>query len=281
MQNPPRWVSTNGDVERPNVARLFDYYLGGAHNFAVDREFAHRSMSEIPTAAMVQHTRAFLRRAVRHCVANGIRQFLDLGSGIPTAGNVHEVAQQADPTCRVVYVDNEAATVAHSRTMLRDTAGAAIAEADVRDVNAVLNAPEVRDLLDLSRPIAVLMVAILPYVPDDDGPAELVARYRDALADGSYLVLSHLTADEQPEVVHKLLGMIAETMTPVVARSKAEIEAMLDGFDLLDPGLVLCTSWRGEDESATGVEAVSYGAVGVKRPNGITADQGPAASAPR
>ncbi|MEU4740053.1 SAM-dependent methyltransferase [Actinosynnema sp. NPDC023658] len=266
MQNPPSRVSTNGDVERPNVARLYDYYLGGAHNFAVDREFADRSTSRIPTAAMVQHSRAFLRRAVRLCVANGIRQFLDLGSGIPTAGNVHEVAQQADPACRVVYVDNEPATVAHSRTMLRDNAGAAIAEADVRDVAAVLGTPEVRALLDLSRPVAVLMVAILPYLTDDDRPAELVGRYRDAVVGGSYLVLSHLTADEQPELVRKVVDVAAETMSPVVARSKSDVEAMLDGFDLLPPGLVLATSWRGEGEPETGAEAVSYGAVGVKRP---------------
>jgi hypothetical protein len=268
VQNPPRWVSTNGDVERPNVARLYDYYLGGAHNFAVDREFADRSMSEIPTAAMVQHTRSFLRRAVRLCVAQGIRQFLDLGSGIPTAGNVHEVAQRADPTCRVVYVDNEPATVAHSRTMLRDNENAAIAEADIRDVAAVLAAPEVRALLDLTRPIAVLMVAILPYLADDDLPVELVHRYRDAVPDGSYVVITHLTADEQPELVRKVVGVAAETDSPIVARSKVEVEAMLDGLDLLDPGLVLATKWRGEGEPESGAEAVTYGAVGVKRPNG-------------
>ncbi|MFE2750727.1 SAM-dependent methyltransferase [Actinosynnema sp. NPDC059335] len=261
-------MSTNSEAERPNVARLYDYYLGGAHNFAVDREFADRSAGDVPTAAMVQQSRAFLRRAVRVCVANGIRQFLDLGSGIPTAGNVHEVAQQADPTCRVVYVDNEPATVAHSRTMLRDNAGAAIAEADIRDVPAVLGAPEVRDLLDLSRPVAVLMVAILPHVADHDRPAELVARYRDAVADGSYLVVSHLTADEQPELVAKVVGMAAETRTPIVARSKSDFEAMLAGFDLLEPGLVLAPSWRGEGDPVTGAEAVSYGAVGVKRPAG-------------
>ncbi|NUT51814.1 MAG: hypothetical protein HOV94_31655 [Saccharothrix sp.] len=266
VQNPPRWVSTSGEVERPNLARLYDYYLGGAHNFAVDREFAERSMNDVPTAAMVQHTRAFLRRAVRLCVADGIRQFLDLGSGIPTAGNVHEVAQQVDPTCRVVYVDNEPATVAHSRAMLRDNTGAAIAEADLRDVGAVLNAPEVRGLLDLTKPVAVLMVAILPYLADEDRPAELVDRYRAVLPDGSYLVLSHLTADEQPELVRKVVEVSAETSAPVVARSKADVEAMLAGFDLLEPGLVLASSWRGEGEPETGAEAVSYGAVGVKRP---------------
>ncbi len=268
MQNPPRWVSTTGDVERPNVARLFDYYLGGAHNFAVDREFAEQSMPQIPTAQMVQHSRAFLRRAVRACVAAGIRQFLDLGSGIPTAGNVHEAAQQVDPTCRVVYVDNEPATVAHSRAMLRDNPSAAIAEVDVRDVGAVLSSPEVRGLLDLSRPVAVLMVGILPYLTDADRPAELVARYRDAVVDGSYLVVSHLTADEQPEMVEKLVGVAGETLSPIVARSKAELEPVFAGFELLEPGLVLAARWRGEGEPEGGAEAVAYGAVGVKRPSG-------------
>ncbi|MFT7841314.1 SAM-dependent methyltransferase [Saccharothrix sp. BKS2] len=258
-------MSTNDDVERPNVARLFDYYLGGAHNFAVDRRFAELAMPQIPTAEIVQHTRAFLRRTVRVCVAAGIRQFLDLGSGIPTAGNVHEVAQQVDPTCRVVYVDNEPTTVAHSRAMLRDNPGASIAEADIRDVGAVLSAPEVRGLIDLSQPVAVLMVAILPYLGDADRPVELVARYRDAVADGSYLVMSHLTADEQPEMVEQLVGVTAESLSPIVARSKAELEPLFAGYELLEPGLVMATRWRGEGAPESGAEAVAYGAVGVKR----------------
>ncbi|GAA0240879.1 SAM-dependent methyltransferase [Saccharothrix mutabilis subsp. mutabilis] len=264
MQNPPRRVSAS-DAERPNVARLYDYYLGGAHNFAVDREFAEQSMRVIPTAEMVQHTRAFLRRAVRACVAAGIRQFLDLGSGIPTAGNVHEVAQQLDPTCRVVYVDNEPVTAAHGRTMLRDNPNVAMVEADLRDPDAVFGSPETRSLLDMSEPVAVLMVAILPYFTDEERPAELVARYRAAMAPGSYLVISHLTADVQPEMVEKLVAVAAETMTPIMARSKAEIEPFLEGFDLLEPGLVLATRWREDGPAATGAQTVSYGAVGVLR----------------
>ncbi|MEU5694213.1 SAM-dependent methyltransferase [Actinosynnema sp. NPDC020468] len=265
MQNPPRWVSTSGDLERPNAARLYDYYLGGAHNFAVDREFAEHTMKLVPTAALVQHSRAFLRRAVQACLAAGIRQFLDLGSGIPTAGNVHEVAHRVDPTCRVVYVDNEPATVAHARTMLRDNPCVAFAEADVRDPEAVLGSPEVRTVLDLDRPIAVLMVAILPYVRDEDRPVELVAAYRDAVVTGSHLVLSHLTADYRPEVAEALMHVAAETQSPVVARARAAIEPLLKGFDLLEPGLVPVTEWRAEEEPSAGDETVSYGAVGVKR----------------
>ncbi|MBB5955202.1 hypothetical protein FHS29_001772 [Saccharothrix tamanrassetensis] len=264
VQIPPRWVSASGDAERPNVARLYDYYLGGAHNFAVDRAFAEQFTKLVPTAEMVQHTRSFLRRAVRVCVENGIRQFLDLGSGIPTAGNVHEVAQQADPTCRVVYVDNEPATVAHGRTMLRGNPSVAMVEADVRDPDAVLCSPEVRRLLDLSEPVGVLMVGILPYLSDDDRPAEVVARYRAAMAPGSHLVVSHLTADVQPELVEKLVAVVAEALTPVVARSRSDIEPVLAGFDLLEPGLVLATRWRGEGEASTGAETINYGAVGVK-----------------
>ncbi|MEU4801838.1 SAM-dependent methyltransferase [Actinosynnema sp. NPDC023587] len=265
MQNPPRWGSSSGDTERPNAARLYDYYLGGAHNFAVDREFAERSLEVVPVAAIAQHSRAFLRRAVRACVAAGVRQFLDLGSGIPTAGNVHEVAQRADPACRVVYVDNEPATVAHGRTMLRDNPSVAVAEADLRDEDAVLRSPEVRALVDLAQPVAVLMVAVLPYLSDEDRPADVVARYRAAVVPGSHLVISHLTADVQPEMVAKLVGVAAGTLTPFVARSRAEVEPMLAGFELLEPGLVLAAKWRGEGEAATGAETVSYGAVGVKR----------------
>ncbi|RKT57440.1 S-adenosyl methyltransferase [Saccharothrix australiensis] len=265
MQIPPRWVASSGDAERPNVARLYDYYLGGAHNFAVDREFAEQTMKVVPTAAIVQHTRSFLRRAVRVCVANGIRQFLDLGSGIPTAGNVHEVAQQADPTCRVVYVDNEPATVAHGRTMLRGNATAAMVGADVRDPAAVLAAPEARALLDLSEPVCVLFVSVLPYVLDEDRPADVVAGYRAVMAPGSHLVMSHLTGDVQPEMVAKLVDVAAETLTPIVARPRSAIEALLEGFDLLAPGLVLTGRWRGESPAETGAESVSYVAVGVKR----------------
>ncbi|ATE57170.1 MULTISPECIES: SAM-dependent methyltransferase [Actinosynnema] len=263
MQNSPRPVSD--DRDRPNAARLYDYYLGGAHNFAVDREFALRAVSEVPADAMVQHGRAFLRRAVKLCLERGIRQFLDLGSGIPTAGNVHEVAHEVDPDCRVVYVDNEPATVAHARAMLRGRAGVAMAEADVRDPAAVLASPECRELLDLTAPVAVLMVAILPCLVAADRPERVVAGYRDVMAAGSLLVFTHLTADFQPEVVDKLLG-VATDAHPLTPRTKAEVEVLLDGFELLEPGLVLSSKWRREgDEPEFGVEAVSYGAVGLRR----------------
>ncbi|MBB4963218.1 SAM-dependent methyltransferase [Saccharothrix violaceirubra] len=265
MQNSPKWVAARDELERPNAARLYDYYLGGAHNFAVDREFAAGSPALIPTAEMIQHSRAFLRRAVRACVANGIRQFLDLGSGIPTAGNVHEVAHQDDPTCRVVYVDNDCATVAHGRTMLRDVANVAFAEADIRDAKAVLTSAEVTSLLDLSQPVAVLMVAILPYVFDDDSPVDVVAAYRDGIVPGSHLVLSHLTADNRPELVEELVRVSTQRMARITARSKAEVEPLLEGFDLLEPGLVLVSTWRGDGVPETDAETVSYGAVGVKR----------------
>ena len=265
MQERPSWVSTNGDDERPNVARLFDYYLGGAHNFAVDREFARASIEIFAVDEAARTTRSFLRRAVRLCVNAGVRQFLDLGSGIPTAGNVHEVALRLDPTCRVVYVDNEPVTVAHSRTMLRDHSSAAIVHADVRDPDAVLNAPDAARLLDLDEPIAVLMVGVLPYLTDHDRPADVVAKYREAMAPGSHLVLSHLTADEEPDLMGKLAELARLTNVTLLPRGKAEIADLLSGFDLVEPGLVLAGHWRDDADDTSPASSLSYGAVGVKR----------------
>jgi hypothetical protein len=258
-------VPTNGDVERPNTARLYDYYLGGAHNFAVDRELGEQSVKLFPADEICRASRSFLRRVVRLCVASGIRQFLDLGSGIPTAGNVHEVAQLANPDCRVVYVDNESVAVAHSRTMLKGNAGAAVVEADVREPETVLNAPATRALLDFDEPVALLMIGILPYLADCDRPCEVIARYRWALVPGSFIAMTHLTADVEPDMVAILLDLAGLTPHPVVARSKNQVADLLDGLDLMEPGLVPAARWRSDGEVAgptAAVEWVSYGAVG-------------------
>jgi O-methyltransferase involved in polyketide biosynthesis len=265
VQDRPTWVSTNGDAERPNIARLYDYYLGGAHNFAVDREFAQRSTRLLPIDEITRSSRSFLRRAVRTCLDAGIRQFLDLGSGIPTAGNVHEVAQRIDPTTRVVYVDNDPVAVAHSRTMLKGSRTTAIVEADIRDPKAVFDAADTRRLLDLDQPVAVLMVGILPYFDDCDEPAALIATYRDAIAPGSYLVMSHLTGDVEPELAERMLNVTKETQISLSLRAKDEVATFLAGFSLLEPGLVLASRWRGDaDEEESAATSISYGAVGIK-----------------
>ncbi|HUQ58091.1 SAM-dependent methyltransferase [Lentzea sp.] len=265
VQDGPKRGTTSGDAERPNMARLFDYYLGGAHNFAVDRALAEESIAKYPVAEIARTIRSFSRRVVRLCVEEyGIRQFLDLGSGIPTAGNVHEVAQAIDPSCGVVYVDHDPVTVAHARTMLRDNLNAAIVQSDVSDVGAVLRDPETRRLLDFTKPTAVLMVGILPYVTEE--PAGVVARYRAALCEGSILALTHLTKDVEPELVGRLVDLADGISSPLVPRSKQDVEEFLCGLRLLEPGLVLAANWRADGElpgTSAAAEASTYGAVGI------------------
>ncbi len=194
------WAPQEVDIDRPSAARVYDYYLGGSHNFAVDREMAREAIADWPELPRImQDNRAFMRRAVRLCVAAGIDQFLDVGSGIPTAGNVHEVAQAENPAARVVYVDIDPVAVAHARALLADDPRTGVVHADFLDVNAVLDAPDTRTVLDLDRPVALLAVALLHFVGDERRPGEALARYRDALVPGSHLVLSHASADGVPQ----------------------------------------------------------------------------------
>jgi len=240
----PDWAPDTVDMDRPSSARVYDYLLGGACNFEHDREFADKLLETLPEAARAaRNNRAFLRRAVRFCVAQGVRQFLDLGSGIPTVGNVHEIAQQADPECRVVYVDNEPIAVAHSELMLEhnDRAGAVLA--DLSDPDAVLGAEPVRRLIDFDRPVAVLMVSVLHFVPDSADPAGKVARYVDAMAPGSYLVLSHAAMFEQSQI-DEMWRLINERSTPGSRRTREEIMAFMAGTEVVDPGLVWTSQWQ-------------------------------------
>lgn len=233
------------DLSRPSAARVYDYYLGGAHNFAVDRAMAKQAIGMWPDLPLImQANRAFLRRAVRHCVAAGIRQFLDLGSGIPTAGNVHEVARSDAPDARVVYVDNDPIAATYSRSILGDDPQTAAVQADLRDPGTVLSRPEVTSLLDLSQPVAVMMVAVLHFVPDADDPGGIVAAYRDAVAPGSFLVVSHATTEGQPVQAGEHSQLYQRTATPMNMRSRAEITALFDGFELVDPGVVFLPLWR-------------------------------------
>jgi hypothetical protein len=265
----PSWLSDEFDLNRPNAARVYDYLLGGSHNLAADRKLAAQIVAAVPDAALVaQANRAFLRRAVLYCVEAGIRQFLDLGAGIPTVGNVHEVAQRAVPQSRVVYVDVEPVAVAHSRAILAGNDRVAVLQADVREPDRILGDPGLQGLLDLGRPVAVLMVAVLPFVSDADDPSRIVARFRDAVVPGSYLILSHGTADTRPEEVAKLSERYRSTSTPVTMRSRRQVEQFFTGFDLVDPGLVFVQQWRpdwlGEVDDRPEWSSV-YGGVGRKQ----------------
>jgi hypothetical protein len=259
----------------PNPARIYDYFLGGKDNFPADREVAEQVVAIAPVARdIVEDNRAFLRRAVRLLAGEaGIRQFIDLGSGLPTQGNVHEIAQAVAPDARVVYVDNDAMVVTHSRALLAGDNTAAI-EADLRDPDSVMRHPEVRELIDFDQPIALLLMAILHFVPDDEDPYGIVARFRDALPAGSYLALSHGTRDiparpdMSPEAMAEMGAKVERlyqlTTASLVTRTHAQVERFFDGFDLLDPGLVEIQLWR-PDEADALLPGGFYGGVGRKR----------------
>lgn len=233
------------DLTRPSAARVYDYYLGGAHNFAVDREMAEQAMGMWPDLPLImQANRAFLRRAVRFCVDAGVRQFLDLGSGIPTAGNVHEIAQAAAPDARVVYVDIDPVAVAYSHTILDGDQRTVAVQADLRKPDDVLDNPEVRSLLDFDEPIAVMMVAVLHFVSDSDDPEAIVAGYREVMAPGSFLVVSRASQDGQPHQADSHQDLYRRTPTPMTMRTKAEVTSLFAGFDVVEPGVVYLPLWR-------------------------------------
>ena len=254
------WTAGKVDDQTPNVARMYDYFLGGFHNFAADRELAERTIAAWPQVpAIARANRAFLGRAVRHLVESGVRQFLDLGSGVPTAGNVHEIARELAEDTRVVYVDVEPVAVAHSRQILRGNPNAAVVLADLRRPDLVLADPAVTSLLDLSRPVALLMVAVLHFVPDSAAAADTVRTYREALGPGSWVVVSHGTDEILPkELTQRVSALYQQTSSLAVSRTRAELATLLDGYDLVDPGLVPVDQWQpgstapGEDHQRLG-----------------------------
>ena len=261
----PAWAPAELDLDRPNAARMYDYYLGGSHNFAVDRELAAKVLEawpDLPRAA--QADRAFLRRAVRFLAGQGVRQFLDIGSGIPTVGNVHEVAQDAAPGARVVYVDTDPVAVTHSRAILAADPLTTVVESDGRDPATLLADPAVTGLLDLGRPVGLLMVAMLHLVPDEQDPRAVVAGYAGRLAPGSWLVVSHGSTDTAPGVA-TMEKLYEQTAGPVRMRGRAEVEALLADVDLVAPGVEFLPAWRPDHPDDVGGEASwasGYGAVG-------------------
>ncbi len=247
----PSWVPAEVDLSRPSAARVYDFYLGGSHNLEVDRRMAREAISLWPDLPeIMQANRAFLRRAVSFLAGQGITQFLDIGSGIPTVGNVHQAAQQADPRARVAYVDSDPVAVAHSRAILAGDAHTAVVHGDLREPEILLEDPTIQATLDLDQPIAVLMVAVLHFVSEEDDPFGAVARIRDRLAAGSYLVVSHASAEGRPEAAASHRELYSRTPTPMTMRRRDAIARFFDGFDLVDPGLVWLPLWRPDDPSA-------------------------------
>lgn len=245
LSQQTNWVPTSVDLEKASAARMYDYLLGGNHNFAVDREFVARLMDTQPEVKrFALMNRAFMRRAVLYLMECGIRQFIDLGSGIPTVGNVHEIAHEVDPAARVLYVDNEHVAVAHSQLILEGVANARMVQADINKPLLVLQDPATRELIDFSRPVGVLAITIGHYILDEHGPEAVFGAYRDAVAPGSYLALTHLTDDFSGQ------DFLAESMKSsqnrIQSRGRAEVLDLFGDFDLVDPGLVTTSRWRPE-----------------------------------
>src|SRR5215207_746025 len=234
------------DPTTPNVARMYDYYLGGKDNFLADRACADKVLSRYPELrAVVRENRAFLSRAVRFLAGEaGIGQFLDIGAGLPTMENVHEVAHAVAPQARTVYVDNDLLVCVHARALLAIPETVSVVQADLRDAKAILKDPETQRLIDFSQPVAILLVAILHFIGDDDDPYEIVGELREAMAPGSYIVVSHAGSDDLPTRAREAAAEYNRATAQMWFRTRTEILRFFDGFDLIDPGLVAADRWR-------------------------------------
>jgi hypothetical protein len=260
------------DISRPHPARMYDYYLGGRDNYEVDREAAQRVIDLFPDIVpMARGNREFMRRAVRYMAEHGVRQIIDIGTGIPTAPNTHQVAHEVSPEVRVAYVDNDPIVGAYAGAHLLGEGNTGFLHGDLRDPESILTHPAIGKLIDFGRPVGVMLVAVLHFVRDDEDPAGLVAAYRDALPAGSHLVLSHTTGD-----FHRLDGDAGRARdvyrdrgatATLTLRSHEQVLGFFDGFELIDPGLVQPPLWRPDGPVPTERELAHvgfYGGVGVK-----------------
>jgi hypothetical protein len=259
------------DTTKPHPARMYDYMLGGKNNFAVDRETAEKALKSWGTArTAARENRAFLGRAVRYLVAEaGIRQFLDIGTGLPSANNVHEVAQREAPSCRVVYVDNDPIVLAHARALLtsKPEGKTAYIHADLREPEKILADQATRETLDFTKPIALMLVAILHFIPDEAGPRRAIQTLLDALPSGSYLVASHVTDEHDPNMLagagraYQERGLIGQIRT-----SDEFADLAFRGLEMVDPGVVLVSDWRpqGAGPRPMASEVNAYGGVARK-----------------
>lgn len=264
----PTWAPPEVDLDRPSPARIYDYMLGGSHNFACDRELANQLVSVAPEIMPTAHAnRAFLRRATRFLAKAGIRQFLDVGSGIPTVGNVHEIAQSVTPDADVVYVDIDPIAVAHSAAILHGVEHTAVFRADLRHPREILENPTVRERIDFSQPVALLLVAVLHFVPDEDEPQRAIAELRDALAPGSYLAISQNSPPDFEITAegHQVLTRYVRTASPIGLRPRAEIATFFGDWPLVEPGLVPFPQWRPDPGEEDDDPRLMPGFVGVAR----------------
>ncbi|WP_169953670.1 SAM-dependent methyltransferase [Microbispora sp. H11081] len=255
----------------PHPARIYDYLLGGKDNYAADREAAEQLVKVSPGVREgVRAHRAFLRRAVRHLAAEaGMTQFLDIGTGIPTQGNTHEIAQRANPEARVAYVDNDPIVLVHARALLTGTGVTSVIEADLREPETILTHPQVLAVIDFTRPVAVILAGVMHFVTDEEDPYGLVERYKAAVPTGSGLLLSHITQDFAPQVQEELTKPYDKSTAPMVPRSHAAVSKFFESWQLVDPGVVEVVRWRPDETERQehipgGGHAWAYGGIAVK-----------------
>ncbi|GGJ15482.1 SAM-dependent methyltransferase [Streptomyces brasiliensis] len=231
------------DTSRPHPARIYDYLLGGKDNYEVDQQAGDQLAAAAPEVRIgLRANRDFLRRAVRYVVDSGVRQIVDIGTGLPTSPNVHEVAQHTAPDVRVAYVDNDPIVKAHGDALLSGFGTTSIVLADLREPHAVVDHPDVRRIIDFDEPVALLLVAVVHFLTDEDEPAQIVATLRDALPAGSFLVLSHATGDFADR--SEAQAVYTRASASLNLRTRTEIEHFFDGFDLVEPGLAQVPFWR-------------------------------------
>jgi S-adenosyl methyltransferase len=263
-------LPTEIDTSRPHPARTYDYFLGGKDNFAADREVAEKVIAGWPAIRVgVRENRQFLARAVSYLAGEaGIRQFLDIGTGLPTANNTHEVAQAVAPSARVVYVDNDPLVLAHARALLTSSpeGRTAYVHADLRDPAAILSDPVIRDVLDFSQPVALMLIAILHMIPDEEKPAEIVATLLDALSPGSYIVASHITGEHNEGAVAAENRFREANLKAQWRDSDVFARLAFNGLDLVPPGVVLTSEWRNDEPGPrpTPADVSAYGGVARK-----------------
>jgi SAM-dependent methyltransferase len=245
---------------------MYDYYLGGRDNYEVDREAANRILHVAPDTVLgARANRDFLRRAVRFLVGSGVRQIIDIGTGIPTSPNTHEIAHAVSPDVRVAYIDNDPIVATHAGARLLGAGNTGFFLGDMRDPRTILDHPTIGELIDARQPVAVMLVSVLHFVTDEEDPAGLIAAFRDVLPDGSYLVLSHGTRDFHGELTDEVAEVYREATAAFTPRTRAEVLALFDGFDLVEPGLTQVHEWRPDHpDEPPGRPVGVYGAVGRK-----------------
>ena len=259
------WLGRTVDTTVAHTARVYDYWIGGKDNFPADRAVADGIAATTPEIRdMARANRAFLGRAVKYVAERGIRQFLDLGTGLPTAGNTHEIAQAIAPESKIVYVDNDPLVTIHGQALLADNDRTTVFEADLRAPDAILDHPDVARLIDFDQPVALLLAAVLHFIPDSDDPAGILKRFTSLMAPGSHLVISHVARDLVP-LPTEAMGTVYRNTSAGALRSHSEIVEFFDGFELVEPGLVQVPVWRPDGAVPKDLERYwIYGGVGRK-----------------